>query len=112
MQRLSQFFEGNNFGLMAHSIMDDFAAYLDEGVDALLIERCMKEAVDCGTLAWKYVVRILERCRTQNIGTVDQFEAEKRKRESDKIRQFPKHEAKPDYTDTSRYDNMTMDIMD
>ncbi|MDL2324037.1 DnaD domain protein [Ruminococcaceae bacterium OttesenSCG-928-A16] len=77
LQRLCLYFEANNFGLMAHSIMADMADYLDRGVSVELIERCMKEATDSQKATWKYVKSILHRCQVQKVETVQQFNAQK-----------------------------------
>lgn len=82
LTRLCQFFEANNFGMMAHSVMDDMSDYLEHGVRVELIEHCMKEAVDCKKPTWKYVKSILKRCQTQKIETVQQFDAEKAAKEN------------------------------
>lgn len=79
---LVKFYEANGFGMIARCHFEDMGAYLDEGVSALLVERCMKEAVDCGSPNWAYVKRILERCEKQKVKSVEDFEANKKKKES------------------------------
>lgn len=80
LQRLVGFYEDNRFGAIARSHLEEMAAYLEGGVDALLIERCMKEAVDNGVATWAYARRIIERCLKQGVLSVEAFDAEKEKR--------------------------------
>lgn len=86
LQRLCQFYEANNFGVIARSHFDEMTAYLDEGTSVSLIERCMKEAVDNqrGAPTWSYTKKVIERCIKQNIITVEQFEAEKRAKSAER----------------------------
>jgi DnaD/phage-associated family protein len=80
LERLVGFYEDNRFGAIARSHCEEMAAYLNEGVDAPLIERCMKEAVDNGVATWAYARRIIERCVEQKVLSVEAFDAGKARR--------------------------------
>ncbi|MDL2214397.1 DUF6291 domain-containing protein [Clostridia bacterium OttesenSCG-928-O13] len=74
---LVRFFEDNGFGVVPRHVFDKMGDWLDRGVDADLLLRCMEEAAGTSSRSWNLVDSILRRCETQKITNRQEFDAEK-----------------------------------
>ena len=75
LQKIVNFYE-QNINLLSPTIYEEIKSYLDDGLEAELIIKSLKEAVDRNCKNWKYAKGILDNCIANKIKTLHDFEIE------------------------------------
>ena len=75
LQKIVDFYE-QNINLLSPTIYEEIKSYLDDGLEAELIIKSLKEAVDRNCKNWKYAKGILDNCIANKIKTLHDFEIE------------------------------------
>lgn len=75
LQKIANFYE-QNINLMSPTIYEEIKSYLDDGLEAELIIKSLKEAVDRNCKNWRYAKGILDNCIANKIKTLHDFEIE------------------------------------
>lgn len=75
LQKIANFYE-QNINLMSPTIYEEIKSYLDDGLEAELIIKALKEAVDRNCKNWRYAKGILDNCIANKIKTLHDFEIE------------------------------------
>lgn len=73
LQKIVSFYE-KNINLLSPTIYEEIQEYLKDGLEADLIVRALKEAVDRNCKNWKYANGILSNCKANNVLTLHDFE--------------------------------------
>lgn len=100
-------FYNNNFGLITPYIAENIFTYLEDGLQEELIIKAMEESIANNVRRWNYVKTILNDCISNNITTVEQYDAKQReyknKKTNKEINTTKKQEVTYN-TDFSEYD--------
>ena len=75
LQKIANFYE-QNINLMSPTIYEEIKSYLDDGLEAELIIKALKEAVDRNCKNWRYAKGILDNCIANKIKTLHDFQIE------------------------------------
>lgn len=75
LQKIVNFYE-QNINLLSPTIYEEIKSYLDDGLEAELIIKSLKEAVDRNCKNWRYAKGILDNCIANKIKTLHDFEIE------------------------------------
>lgn len=73
LQKIVKFYE-ENINFLSPTIYYEIQSYLEDRLEADLIIRALKEAVDRNCRNWKYANGILSNCKSNNIKTLHDFE--------------------------------------
>ena len=96
LQKIVDFYE-QNINLLSPSIYEEIKSYLDDEIEAELIIKALKEAIDRNCKNWKYAKGILDNCIANNIKTLHHFEIEQENFKNKKNNRTKKIENTKDY---------------
>ena len=107
LSKVTKFYE-DNITLIVPTVSEEMESYLEDGIEADLINACIKEAVDRNKRNWKYIKTILNDCYNNKVFTVHQYRIKqkefKEKQKEVKVQAVKKQETKY-ANDFSEYDS-------